>query len=56
MVLAIVDSRRKIAYKPLILHTRNRVDPNCQVPLGFTDEDNDATEYIRAAGCREWKY
>lgn len=33
----------------------NRVDPNCQVPLGFTDKDNDATEYIRAAGCREWK-
>ena len=55
VVLAIVDSRRKIAYKPIILHTRNRVDPNCQVPLGFTDEDNDATEYIRAAGCREWK-
>lgn len=56
VVLAIVDSRRKVAYKPIILHTRNRVDPNCQVPLGFTDEDNDATEYIRAAGCREWKY
>lgn len=55
VVLAIVDSRRKIAYKPIILHTRNRVDPSCQVPLGFTDEDNDATEYIRAAGCREWK-
>lgn len=55
LVLAIVDSRRKVAYKPIILHTRNRVDPNCQVPLGFTDEDNDATEYIRAAGCREWK-
>ena len=47
VVLAIVDSRRKVAYKPIILHTRNRVDPNCQVPLGFTDEDNDATEYIR---------
>lgn len=44
------------ANAPIILHTKNRVDPNCQVPLGFTDEDNDATEYIRAAGCREWKY
>lgn len=55
VVLAIVDSRRKIAYKPIILHTRNRIDPNCQIPLGFIDEDNDATEYIRAAGCREWK-
>lgn len=55
VVLAIVDSRRKIAYKPIILHTGNRVDPNCQVPLGFIDEDNDAAEYIRAAGCREWK-
>lgn len=35
VVLAIVDSRRKVAYKPIILHTRNRVDPNCQVPLGL---------------------
>lgn len=53
VVLAIVDSRRKIAYNPIILHTGNHVDPHSQNPLDFIDEDNDATEYIRAAGCRE---
>jgi len=31
------------------------LDAMAQLTLGFIDEDNDATEYIRAAGCREWK-
>ena len=51
VILAIVDSRDKTVYKPIVLHTSNRVDPYCMTPLTFADTDNDATPYLLAAGC-----
>ena len=55
VVLAIVDSRRKILYSPIILHTGKHIDPHGHTPIEFIDKGNDATDYIRDAGCREWK-
>lgn len=46
VVLAIVDSKTRKAYKPIVLHTAKRVDPHCSTPLTFIDEDNEALTYM----------
>ena len=46
VVLVFVNSKKREAYAPCVLHTSKRVDPNCITPLTFTDEDNDAFIYM----------
>lgn len=46
VVLVIVDSKKRQAYAPCVLHTSKRVDPHCITPLEFTDEDNSALGYM----------
>ena len=46
VVLVIVDSKKRQAYAPCVLHTSKRVDPHCTTPLTFTDEDNSALGYM----------
>lgn len=46
VVLVIVNSKLKKACKPIVLHTSNRVNPNCSTPLTFIDDDNDASNYM----------
>ena len=51
IIIAIIDSRDKTAYYPIILHTDKRIDSNCTTPLVFTDAgDFDTRPYLRLAG------
>lgn len=52
VIIAIVDSKNKTVYKPIILHTGKYINPHCSTPLDFADTDNDATIYLAAAGCK----
>ena len=55
VVLVIVDSKKRQAYAPCVLHTSKRVDPHCTTPLTFTDEDNSALCYmVRSEHFDEW--
>lgn len=51
VILAIVDSKKRQAYKPIIMHTAKRINQHCSTPLTFVDEDNDATMFLLSAGC-----
>lgn len=46
VVLVIVNSKKREAYAPCVLHTSKRVNTNCSTPLTFTDEDNSALGYM----------
>lgn len=48
IVIAIYDSRNKTAYNPIMVHTGDRVNPNCITPL--TIEPVDMTPYLCMAG------
>lgn len=49
VILAFIDSKNGVAYCPIILHTYKYVDPNCTVPLVFSD-DFDTRPFLRLAG------
>lgn len=49
VVIAIVDSKSKRMFTPVLLHTGKRVDAHCSTPLTFEDDDNDASAYMRYA-------
>ena len=51
VILAIVDSKNRQFYKPIIMHTANRINAHCSTPLSFVDEHNNATVFLIAAGC-----
>jgi hypothetical protein len=33
ILIVMIDRERRVAYKPVVLHTGNRVDANCMTPL-----------------------
>lgn len=49
-LLVIIDSVKRVAYAPIVLHTSNRIDKHCSTPLTLVESDRDATEYLRVAG------
>lgn len=49
VVVAIYNSKTKLAYAPIIVHTARNVSRHCSTPIGF--EDADMTFYLLAAGC-----
>lgn len=49
VVVAIYDSRTRMAYAPVVVRTSPRVSRHCSVPISF--EDADMTPYLIAAGC-----
>lgn len=50
VIIAIIDSKNKVAYKPIVLHTTKRIDANCTTPLEFEDKDYSTTPYLILAG------
>lgn len=52
VIIAIIDSSKKIAYAPMILHTNKFIDANCTIPLGFDDTDYSTKPYLKAAGFK----
>lgn len=55
VVLVFVNSKKREAYAPCVLHTSKRVDPHCTTPLTFTDEDNSAVGYMaQSEHFNEW--
>lgn len=50
VVIAIIDSKEKMALCPIVLHTSGRIDANCTTPLAFTDTDADTRPYLKLAG------
>ncbi|MFR2945830.1 MAG: hypothetical protein ACLTL5_02570 [Oscillospiraceae bacterium] len=50
VVIAIYDSRTRLAFAPAIVHTAPRVSRQCSTPLSFVDAD--MTPYLRAAGFK----
>ena len=46
IVICVVNSVEKKVYKPIILHTSNRINAFCNEPLQFVDKDNDAMTYL----------
>lgn len=52
VMIAIVDSKNRKAYAPIVMHTGKRVEKFCSTPLTFVDEDNDATAYLLTAGVK----
>lgn len=49
-LLVVIDSKKRIACYPLVLHTGNRIDKFCSTPLTVVATDCDATEYLKLAG------
>lgn len=46
VILAIVNSKTKQLFKPIVMHTSNMIYPHSTEPLTFIDEDNSASPYI----------
>lgn len=49
-LLVVIDSKKRIACYPVVLHTGNRIDKFCSTPLTVVATDCDATEYLKLAG------
>lgn len=50
VIIAVIDSKKKLAYNPMILHTSKRIDENCSTPLTFEDKDYTVLPLLMAAG------
>lgn len=50
VIIAIIDSKKKQAYYPIVLHTSKRIDAHCSTPLTFVDEDYTTIPYMVEAG------
>lgn len=50
VIIAIIDSKKKQAYYPIVLHTGNRINQHCSTPLTFIDEDYTTIPYMMNAG------
>lgn len=54
VIIAMIDSKKKEAYYPMILHTSKKIDQFCSTPLTFEDQDYSTKPYLERAGVREW--
>lgn len=50
VMLVILDSHKRIALNPIILHTSKNIDSNCNIPLTFVDDDYNGSEFLELAG------
>lgn len=50
VIIAIIDSKKRQAYYPIVLHTSKRIDAHCSTPLTFVDEDYTTIPYMINAG------
>ena len=55
VVIAIIDSKKKQAYYPIVLHTAKRINQFCSTPLTFIDDEYSTIPYMVNAGV-EIKY
>lgn len=52
VILAIIDSKNKVAYNPMVLHTSKRIDAHCSTPLTFEDKDYSTEAFLILAGVK----
>lgn len=50
VIIAIIDSKERVAYAPMILHTSKHIDPFCSTPLTFEDDDYSTLSFLEKAG------
>ena len=50
VIISIIDSNKKVAYNPMILHTTKRIDAHCSTPLEFVDNDYSTIPFLVLAG------
>jgi hypothetical protein len=50
VIVCIIDSRTKLAYNPMVLHTTKRIDAHCSTPLEFIDNDYSTEPFLYIAG------
>lgn len=50
VIVSIIDSNKKKAYYPIVLHTGKRINAHCSTPLTFIDEDYTTIPYMLDAG------
>lgn len=50
VIIAIIDSKDRLAFAPMILHTNKRIDAYCSTPLTFADDDYSTRSYLELAG------
>lgn len=50
VIIAVIDSNKKVAYNPIVLHTSKRIDAHCSTPLTFVDEDYSTLPFLIGAG------
>ena len=52
VIIAIIDTNRKEAYPPIVLHTSKHIDAHCSTPLTFVDKDYSTIPYMARAGVK----
>lgn len=50
VIVVVIDSKKKLVYNPMILHTSKRIDPHCSTPLAFEDKDYTTLPFLKEAG------
>ena len=50
VIIAVIDSKNRVAYSPIVLHTSKRIDQFCSTPLTFEDKDYSTISFLKAAG------
>lgn len=46
VIISVIDSEHKLAFKPIVLHTSGRIVPFCTQPLSFVDDDYSTAVYF----------
>lgn len=50
VIIAIINSKDRTAFAPMILHTNKRIDAHCSTPLTFADDDYSTRPWLELAG------
>lgn len=50
VIIAVIDSIKRVAYAPMVMHTSKRIDPNCSTPLTFSDDNYSTLSLLKDAG------
>ena len=56
VIIAIINSKTREAYAPIILHTDKRIDQFCSTPLTFTDKDYTTRPWLELARVEVSRY
>jgi hypothetical protein len=50
VIIAIINSKKKDFFAPMVLHTNKRIDAHCTTPLTFADDDYSTRPWLELAG------